>query len=795
VQAWTYSPTMEASTEIKTNICDHCNNLILKLVSDGENNFCCHGCRLVYKNLLSAGLGDFYKFRDRTLSPVKDIGKKNRYNYLNDNNFQTKKMSLENGLLVMKIYVEGVHCQACLWILEGLPERLDQVKSARFSISNAVLELRVVLGSNLAEICEQIHFYGYVPQVLMENVNAKELRKKEARDGLVKLGVAFFCTGNIMLLSVSTYAGADGDLRNWFDWISFLLCIPVVTFCSLPFYRASTSAIRRKSFSIDISIALAIIFGFLASSIHVINGRGDIYFDTIAMLVFLLLGSRKLLSFARERGLGASEARSFYSNMVANRLLVNGEVEQVHTSLIEVGDKVEVMPGEIIPVDGIVTEGESYVNESIITGESFPVRKIVKDLVSAGGENQSSKLVVETQSNASDSKMGQIIKKLEESWGSGTELARLADNYAKVLVGTVLGISLVVLGLYSYWGQPLEGVTRALAMIIITCPCALGFNLPIALLLGMRKFAGHGIILKEDSVVEKTEQVEDIFLDKTGTVTSGGRDIVFHWSSEVYENELFSLESYSSHPLAGIVTEHLDLDEKLPVKDYQEIPGVGPQGRISGSLFQIMPSQQDGYSFSLFKDGELVLNVEVEDVLDETFSETVRFFKSLGKKVYLLSGDKKNRTLKAANLGGVDKAFFEVDPIGKSNIISKMPNNLMLGDGVNDALALKKAHVGVAASGGVDLALASADVYFCRGGLENLKKLFIGCQDIVLTLKANIACSILYNIVFVTLALLGLINPLAAAVLMPVSSVTLLLVSILMLKRMDNHLEQMNVLS
>ena len=747
------------------------------------------------ENLVANGLEDFYQFRDRPLEPVSGrLEKKLKYAYLDDAEFQSAKLEKHNGMPKLRFYIEGAKCQACLWILEQIPDRLNFVASSRFNLDKSVLEVVALQEGQLSKIPELIQSYGYIPHLVFEDAKASELRRKEKRKELTRLGVAFASAGNIMLLSASVYAGLEGRLKEWFDAASLLLALPSVTYCSIPFYRSTFGALKNKTFSIDISVSLGIVFGFLFSAWHVFTGGGDVYFDTIAMLVFLLLGSRYLLDAAREKGMDSSLVKNFFSNTSSKKVLPDGSFQEVHASLLRAGDVIEVGAGEIVPVDGKVLKGSSYLNESVLNGESFPVKKQTGDSIYGGSENQSETLLVEVENGSGDSKMGRILERLQSNWGKQTKLARLSDQFSKNLVGAV---SLLAAGVFIwFWskGDVHTGLQHALAMVIITCPCALGFNIPLAMTIGMRKLAKHGIILKDDHVVEKAAAVENVFLDKTGTVTSGHRKAILTWEGVPKPEVLRSLESRSKHPLAKAVMNTLKEsgDDELAVKEYKVKPGAGPSGIVNGKLYEIRPGNDEISAFILLEDGKKILSARVEDELEETFAQTARELRRSGKKVFLLSGDAKERTLAAQRAVGdaIEKSYWKADPLFKEKILREHPHSLMLGDGVNDALALKAADVGVAASGGVDLALSSSEVYFCSGGVNRLLKFFYGCEKLIEIVKANVALALVYNLIFITLALAGMITPLAAAILMPVSSLTLLGVSLAMLGRLERGLSK-----
>lgn len=798
--------------------CDHCGNaifegqLVLGSASSSQKEgseeqigaYCCQGCRIVRENILAAGLGEFYQHRDKNLNPVRNLDEV-KFDYLDDEGFRESKLEKgSDGVQIIRFFIEGAKCQACLWVLEGLADQVESIAFSRFSMSTSTLKVGVYPKGKISEIAKLINSYGYKPHVIFEDSKAKELKLKERSLELTRLGVAFACAGNIMLLSASVYAGVDGFFREWFDWLSAALCIPSVTFCALPFYLSTIRALRSKAFSLDVSIAFGVLFGYGASFYHVWMGaQGDVYFDTIAMLVFLLLGSRFILEGAREKGLNASEVKSFFSNTSAKLVADDGSLKEVHSSMLKPEDIILVEPGAKVPVDGIILEGESYLNESVLTGESFPARKGVGEKVFGGSENQSESLRVKVEFDAQESQMGKILNRLQEGWAKQTQIAKASDRFSKYLVSVV---SILSLGVFLYFyreGDSGIGLQRALAMVIITCPCALGFNIPIAMMMGMRKFARHGIIIKDDEVIEKLAGAKNLFLDKTGTITSGQRSVEIDYGDIADLEALWLLESHSKHPLAKSVMEKLESmgigKTSSELIDFCEIPGQGPKGKVGRYEYEIAPASYgsglDSGSiggFELRRSGKTVANGTFEDELDSQFESTIKDIHAMGINIHLLSGDKKQRVEAAAAMapGMIAKVFAECSPEEKLRRVEESERSVMFGDGVNDAIALKAADVGVAASGGVDLALASSSVYFCSGGVERLAELLRGSKELMGVVKANIALSLGYNALFIYLSFIGKISPLAAALLMPLSSLTLLAVSLLLLERMDRRLSK-----
>ncbi len=254
--------------------------------------------------------------------------------------------------------------------------------------------------------------------------------------------------------------GLTGELLTLFDRVALFLCLPSVTYGAMPFYRSALGGLRARRFSIDVPVTIGILLGYFISSYHVLTGGGDVYFDTVAMLVFLLLASRYLLEAAREKGMEASEVKNFFSNSSARRIEADGTIKEVHSSLLQKGEKVEIQAGETVPADSLITQGASYFNESVLTGESFPVKKSEGELIFGGSENQGAKVLAEVCASSGDSKMGKILSRLQENWGKQTEIARLSDRFSKILV---VSVSVIATALYFYFwaigdpGRTLKG--------------------------------------------------------------------------------------------------------------------------------------------------------------------------------------------------------------------------------------------------------------------------------------------------------------------------------------------------
>jgi Cu+-exporting ATPase len=454
----------------------------------------------------------------------------------------------------MFFHVEGVHCTSCLYRIENLKNEMPDVANVRLDMSRHVVEVETAPGAPFSRFAAKLKAMGYTPHPLSwESAQASE------------------------------YA-------RLFEWLSFALFLPVLLYSAIPFYSNSWAAFRSRRSSIDVPIVGALVFGTGIGLYHLIVGAGDEYFDSLAVLVFLLLSSRYLLFRLQDRFLAPAHLRAFYeTNRVRVRNADTGALEQRHIDTISRGDEVVVYRGERVPVDGPLQSEEAFVNAAVLTGEALPQRLLKNQRVFAGTMLTSAEAIVRVDKVGDDTRVGMLLRETERGVLSKTPLISFADRVAQWFSGSVLVLGLVFAVIYSFVDVQ-EAINRALALVILACPCALALAIPLTQSLALKKAARRGCLIKKAEAFEKLCQVREAFFDKTGTLTKGELDLKGWWPKAPDEPErsvIYALETHSSHPIAHLLAAELSAaDPALRLDDRTEIAGVGVAGRFQSNLYE-----------------------------------------------------------------------------------------------------------------------------------------------------------------------------------------------------------------
>ncbi len=629
---------------------------------------------------------------------------------------------------------------------------------------------------------------------------------------------------NIMVLQGALYAGeyaGAGGIEpvfvGFFRWLALALALPVVLYSARPFYTAAWSGLRRRVPHVDLPIAIAILGAFLFSAVGVIAGDGPIYFDSVAMLVALLLGGRFLQSRAQRAAIERSEAlRGVAFVEFAHRLDPGVEgSREVPVEALRPGQRVEVLSGELVPADGVVEAGESAVDNSVLTGESMPVPVRPGIEVSAGATNRGARIVVEVRAAGEGTRVGALLRMVDEAATGKAPLVVTADRWSRWFVVGVLCLAGVTAAIWL--PESIESaITHVVALLVVSCPCALALGTPVAMTVGVSRAARIGIFLKGPDVIERLREVRTVLLDKTGTLTEGRLAVVERDLDDEAAAWVVALETHSSHPIATAMREWSGppVGPPLPVQDVCESLGRGIAGTVDGhamaagnqalfgSLAIVLPdawrtkagdAAARGLSPVLVAvDGSIRGLVALGDPLRPEARSTLDALRRLGWHPMILSGDHPAVVARVADTLGIPQADARggLTPEAKRDVVASLardrgtstPRNpgrvLMVGDGVNDAAALALADVGVSVHGGAGPSVAAADVVFTRNGLEPLLQLELGSRLTLRVIHRNLLLSLCYNFFGIFLAMSGLVGPLVAAVLMPLSSLTVILSSI-----------------
>jgi len=786
------------------------------LRDDEERQFCCSGCRHVYGILNDLGYGEYYALAQasgRDGGPARVSGR--GFDDFDDETFHARHVEESGpGRLRAQLYLEGVHCAACVWLVEKLPEVTPGLRSVRLNLATSVAEVEWDgETTRLSAIGRALDNVGYAPHAYRSD-GTRELRRAEDRALLIKVGVAAAAAMNIMFLQGALYAGEYSGMASrytsYFRWLSFGLSLPVVLFAARPFFRAASAGLRRRVPHIDLPISLAVLAAFVYSAYATIRGVGPVYFDSLAALVALLLGARFIQRSAQRRALERAESlRAVAFAEFARRLdggSPDGGSTEVPLAALKVGDRVEVLSGELIPVDGIVLAGRSGLDNAVLTGESEPVEVREGDAVHAGATNLGARLVLRVEATGARTRIGALMARVQDALSRRPPLVEIADRISRVFVLAVLVLAVVTgaVWLGRSAGAALEHV---IALLVVTCPCALGLATPVAMTVGLSRAARAGFFIKHPAVFERLRRVDTVFLDKTGTLTEG-RAAVSRWAGAAEAGPLaLLLEAQSDHPVARALRRSIPRPTAVvpEITSVREVPGQGIAGRVGGRSVQVgnrafMDAGEipvngglrrhadallaDGLSpLHVAADGRLIAVAGVGDPLRGDAGATVEALRRRGVEPRILSGDHPAVVAAAARALGIPDrhAAGGMTPEEKRDHVREFMAGrggrgrvAMVGDGVNDAAAMALADVGVAVEGGAGGALLAADVVITRAGLAPLLELLRGGRRVLGVIHRNLAFSLLYNVAGAALAVMGLVGPLLAALLMPLSSLTVI---------------------
>jgi len=785
----------------KILMCCHCDEFVFKAVYDEKSDpdhhkpFCCMGCLTVYQILSQKGLEDYYDIKNRTgiyrrRSPVEiqslqylfinDIAFMNEYSYLDANQYRT-----------MEFYLEGIHCLGCLWLIEKFPSLVENVISAKLDLKKSIVKVTISKEGSFSTVAQEFNQLGYKPHPLKKNQDGEHLKTREERQFLLRIGIAAAGANNVMLYAISLYAGADGFFASIFNSLTVIFAIPVFSYCAFPFYKNAWQSLKNKNFSIDMPIAVSLLIGIAHGMFNYFTGIHENYFDSLTTLVFLLLLSRYFLKKIQENALSFQDLHFFYLGesllRATDKTLLN--FEEVHPKYITVNDCIKISSGNFIPADGKIIKGTTHVNTSLLTGESIPQEVGPHDSVFAGTQNISSEIIMQALKIKNETRLGMILNNVENGQKIKAPVVELTDKVSKYFILTVFGLALGLFCYHAFHGNLIHAVEQSLILLIVTCPCALALSVPLTFTRSLTKAAEHGIIIKSDIVLQKITKIKNIFLDKTGTITHGKLSVNSmclpknNTPIKKIFDVIVSLESDSKHPTAKALVEYATIKGgvKNEVTHHLEIPGVGVSGKINHQFYEIN-------KHGVFENAEHIAKFNFIDDIRNDSKNTIQFLLSHNLKVHMLSGDNKSVVLDVAKKVNISpsQSYSELSPEEKNVLISKTPHSMMVGDGANDAIALANSHVGVAVLGAMDISLKAADVYLTTPGLSSVAKLITLSKETMKIIHRNLFLSLIYNSISVYLALRGWISPWAAAIIMPLSSLTVFLSSLYGTKKLRN---------
>ncbi len=784
--------------------CVHCGLPVSEgaLLEAASRSFCCAGCRTAWDILHDRGLEQYYAMPERRLARVEASGR--GFEEFDHDTFQVRYVTRAGECAETDLYLEGIHCASCVWLVERVPLALPGMISAELDVSRSRVRIQWdAERATLSSIARLLDALGYRPHPF-RGVDAEAMRHAEGRSAMVSIGVAGAISINVMLLAIALYSGwlsgMDHDLQRYFRWLSLSLATVSLLWPGRAFFRSAWAALRARSLHMDVPIAVALAAAWTRGLANTLLDRGPIYFDGVATLVFLLLVGRFLQQRAQRAATDSAELLYSLSPTTARVVGDDGRIAEVPAEALLPGMVCEVRAGDTVPADGEITAGHSELNLSLLTGESRPVMVEPGAAVYAGTLNSTQALRVRITATGEQSRLGRILAEVALGATKRAPIVQLADRLAGRFVAAVLvlaGATALV-----WWHRDASrAIDLSIALLIVTCPCALALATPLAVTVAVGRAARRGILVKGGATLERLAQPSQLILDKTGTVTEGRTALVRWDGDDATRVRVLALERHSNHPIAqGFVKAWSGL-AACDATDVVNTLGGGIEGVIEGRRIAVgsprfvaqrlldatAPAIHDGSADAhtpvwVAEDGRLVARAWFGDPVRADAADSIAQLRQRGWRVRLLSGDDEQVVARV----GAQLGFVASECEGAASPERKLAaveaalaggDVVMVGDGVNDAAAIARASVGIGVRGGAEASLAAADVFLARPGLAPLVELTEGAARTMHVIRRNIAFSLIYNCIGAALAMAGLINPLIAAVLMPASSVTVVLAS------------------
>ena len=761
--------------------------------------FCCPGCQAVAEAIVSGGLESYYQHRSEASAnpealPVQLVDELALYDRAD---VQKPFVRHQGDLAETTLLMEGISCAACGWLIEKHLRSLPAVAEARLNLSNHRLHVSWVDSQlPLSQLLSELRHIGYAAHPYQAD-RASEQLASENRLALRQLGVAGLLWFQAMMATMATWPEFNIDLspelHTILRWVALFLTTPIVFYSCAPFFKGAMRDLRTRHLTMDVSVSLAIGGAYIAGIWTAISGVGELYFDAVGMFALFLLAGRYLERRARERTAAATAQLVNLLPASCLRLGADGQSERILLSELALGDRVLVHPGAILPADGKILDGQSSIDESLLTGEYLPQPRTTGDAVTAGTLNVEGALTVEVLALGQDTRLSAIVRLLDRAQAEKPRLAEIADRAAQWFLLLSL-IAAAAIGLLWWQLDASRAFWIVLAMLVATCPCALSLATPTALTAATGTLHKLGLLLTRGHVLEGLNQIDTVIFDKTGTLTEGRLALrairpLSHLDSEQCLGLAAALENRSEHPIARAFG-------RAPVaaEEVLSTPGLGLEGRVgeqhlrigqpafvcalSGAALPALPDEAGQWLLLGNRQGPLAWFV-LDDRLRADAPALLAACKARGWRTLLLSGDSSPMVASVAAELGIDEAHGGLRPDDKLQVLQQLHQQgrkvLMLGDGVNDVPVLAAADISVAMGSATDLAKTSADAVLLSNRLEALVQAFSLARRTRRVIIENLLWAGLYNGLMLPFAALGWITPVWAAVGMSISSLTVVL--------------------
>jgi Cu+-exporting ATPase len=760
-----------------------------------EKAFCCNGCKTVYQILNQNKLYTYYELEDKPGVKLDDPDFGDKFAYLDQEEIKNQLLDFKDGdFSKVSFYVPTIHCSSCIWLLENLSTlnsgiSYSTVNFVKKEVSVTYKESKI----SLREVVELMASIHYAPVISLEDMDKKN-PKKANRSLIFKLGVAGFSFGNIMMLSLPDYlagdAGVDPALQRFLSFLILILAVPVLLYSANDYLLSAYKNLKVKMVNTDLPISLGILALFSQSAFEILSNSGTGYFDSFAGFIFFLLIGKwyqgktyEALSFDRDY-------KSYFP--IAITKVDADEESSVQIKDLKEGDRILVRHNELIPVDSELVKGVARIDYSFVTGESSPVSKLIGDPIYAGGKQVGAAIELKVNKSVDQSNLTKLWNQSESNDNHHKSLNNIVDGVSKwftyVVIALALGTAIVW-----FFIEPQRAISIFTAILIVACPCALALSIPFTYGNTMRLFGKNGFYIKQTQVVENLAKIDTIVFDKTGTITeSNAVEVVFEGSEALSleeESLIKSVARQSTHPLSAALYNHYHEVETYYVSEFSEVASGGVEGKIGNHQIKLgsetfVCGDKKNHAFLQSQvfvgiDGKCRGYFHLENKYRQGLSALIN---ELGQsfELHLLSGDneaEKERLLPLFK--NESRLHFNQQPEDKrdyiQSLIDKNKKVLMIGDGLNDAGALNKADVGITIADDIYNFSPACDGILEAGRLHELNRYLKMSKAAIRTVKASFGISVLYNTIGLGFAIQGLLTPIVAAILMPISSVSVVL--------------------
>ena len=794
--------------------CSHCGLEFSEdvMIKDGNHHFCCNGCQGVYHLLSDEGLENFYARKgDTKLTQQKNINYENSEKFDLDSFKKRYIKTTPDGFNSINLIIEGIHCSACVWLNEKVLNQMEGILQADINFSThkakIVWDDEVVKLSDIIEKVRSIGYNAYPYDVTTNETNTNTKRK----DYYIRLIVAVFGSMNIMTLAIAKYGGwftgMQSDIEQILKIAEFVIATPVLFYSGWIYFKGAYYALKNRYINMDFLVASGATLTYLYSIYSLFSPTAHSYFDSVVMIItFISIG--KFLEVISQKSI--IDQLDTLTNQIPDTVMVIKDTQKILTPSIEVevGDIIEIKSGEKAVIDGEIIQGEGSFDESSLTGEATPVYKRQGDSLISGTMLLDSTLRYKATKRYEDSTLATLITLTHDAMSKKPRIEGITNQISGWFSLVILALALLTfIGWYANSADFELSFIVGVSVIVIACPCALALATPIASLVGIGSATKNNLIFKKSSDLETMNNINVLILDKTGTITEGNPSVIdFHENESFDINLLYSLVKQSTHPISKGVARYLEkLHEELkeyPLEEIKLIEAKGIQAtynstKIVGGNKRFLEESgiqvdaiESATQFLFAVDGVLFVEITLEDMIKDGAKELISYAKDSNIQTVMLTGDNANSARKIADEIGIDEFHSSLLPTQKAEFVKSLKEAgktvMMVGDGINDSIALSNADIAIAMGNSADIAIEVSDIIVLDNSLKSLTNGFIISKRTFSNIKQNLLISLIYNLVTIPLAVLGYVIPMVAALSMSLSSLLVVANSFrIKLKRLD----------